>query len=252
LIIYSKSSYLSKIACLCRWKFVYFLLSLIFFLVVFSLIILSENLGYHICLQIYLYISLIHARGLLLFEKFTFILLWNIWNIALMMEAASTSETSVHFYQTTRLKNPEDSRLEARWILSRVGVSVFPQRHSFLCCGTLYFPHTRSYLRKLINCVFSSTSYWTHVSVVVSVFLLTTAWRSLHQPDRLFLRNLSFSPLTHILLRPNCFDLRVRCSNFYEQEQLRSVISRGECERYNKKRKNGIKMLILNLNWRQF
>jgi hypothetical protein len=31
--------------------------------------------------------------------------------IALMMEAASTSETSVNFYQTTRRNNPEDSHL---------------------------------------------------------------------------------------------------------------------------------------------
>jgi hypothetical protein len=30
-------------------------------------------------------------------------------SIALMMEAASTSETSVNFYQTTRRKNPEDN-----------------------------------------------------------------------------------------------------------------------------------------------
>jgi hypothetical protein len=30
---------------------------------------------------------------------------------ALMMEAASTSETSVNFYQTTRHNNPEDSHL---------------------------------------------------------------------------------------------------------------------------------------------
>jgi hypothetical protein len=29
----------------------------------------------------------------------------------LMMEAASTSETSVNFYQTTRRNNPEDSHL---------------------------------------------------------------------------------------------------------------------------------------------
>jgi hypothetical protein len=33
--------------------------------------------------------------------------------IALMMEAAGNSETSVNFYQTTRLNNPEDSRLQA-------------------------------------------------------------------------------------------------------------------------------------------
>jgi hypothetical protein len=32
--------------------------------------------------------------------------------IALMMEAARTSETSVNFYQTTRRNNPEDSRLD--------------------------------------------------------------------------------------------------------------------------------------------
>jgi hypothetical protein len=31
--------------------------------------------------------------------------------IALKMEAASTSETSVNFYQTTRRNNPEDSHL---------------------------------------------------------------------------------------------------------------------------------------------
>jgi hypothetical protein len=31
-----------------------------------------------------------------------------------MMEAASTSEMSVNFYQTTRRNNPEDSHLHAR------------------------------------------------------------------------------------------------------------------------------------------
>jgi hypothetical protein len=30
--------------------------------------------------------------------------------ITLIMEAASTSETSVNFYQTTQRNNPEDSR----------------------------------------------------------------------------------------------------------------------------------------------
>jgi hypothetical protein len=34
--------------------------------------------------------------------------------IALMMEVASTSETSVNFYQTTRRYNPEDSHLNTR------------------------------------------------------------------------------------------------------------------------------------------
>jgi hypothetical protein len=32
--------------------------------------------------------------------------------IALMMEAASTSKTSVKFYQTTRRNNPEDSHFQ--------------------------------------------------------------------------------------------------------------------------------------------
>jgi hypothetical protein len=32
-------------------------------------------------------------------------------HIALMMEAARTSETLVNFYQTTRCNNPEDSHL---------------------------------------------------------------------------------------------------------------------------------------------
>jgi hypothetical protein len=34
--------------------------------------------------------------------------------IALMMEAASTPETSVNFYQTTQCNNPEDSHLHTR------------------------------------------------------------------------------------------------------------------------------------------
>jgi hypothetical protein len=34
--------------------------------------------------------------------------------IALMMEAASTSEKSVNFYHTTRCNNPEDSHLHSR------------------------------------------------------------------------------------------------------------------------------------------
>jgi hypothetical protein len=33
------------------------------------------------------------------------------WAIALMMEAARTSETLVNFFQTTRCYNPEDSHL---------------------------------------------------------------------------------------------------------------------------------------------
>jgi hypothetical protein len=35
--------------------------------------------------------------------------------IALIMEAASTSETSANFYQATQCNNPEDSHLQ--WVL---------------------------------------------------------------------------------------------------------------------------------------
>jgi hypothetical protein len=36
------------------------------------------------------------------------------WVVALVMEAAGTSETSVNFYQTARRNNPEDSHLRTR------------------------------------------------------------------------------------------------------------------------------------------
>jgi hypothetical protein len=34
---------------------------------------------------------------------------------ALLMDAASTSETSVNFYQTTRQNNPEDSHIQSKY-----------------------------------------------------------------------------------------------------------------------------------------
>jgi hypothetical protein len=37
-----------------------------------------------------------------------------------MMEAASTSETSVNFYQTTWRNNPEDSYLQDRKLLLKI------------------------------------------------------------------------------------------------------------------------------------
>jgi hypothetical protein len=41
------------------------------------------------------------------------------WAIALMMEAASTSETSVNFHQTKQRNNPEDSHLHCVHIVQR-------------------------------------------------------------------------------------------------------------------------------------
>jgi hypothetical protein len=43
-----------------------------------------------------------------------------------MMEAASPSETSVKFYQTTRRNNPEDSHLQTKPISKKYGVSIVP------------------------------------------------------------------------------------------------------------------------------
>jgi hypothetical protein len=42
-------------------------------------------------------------------------------DVALMMEAASTTETSVNFYQTTRHNNPEDSHLHPQFMLFSQG-----------------------------------------------------------------------------------------------------------------------------------
>jgi hypothetical protein len=39
---------------------------------------------------------------------------WTVAPIALMIEAVSTSETSVRFYQTTRRNTPEDGHLHTR------------------------------------------------------------------------------------------------------------------------------------------
>jgi hypothetical protein len=41
------------------------------------------------------------------------------------MEAASTSETSVNFYQTTRRNNPEDSHLLYKTVLVEIGLRLY-------------------------------------------------------------------------------------------------------------------------------
>jgi hypothetical protein len=47
-----------------------------------------------------------------------------------MMEAASTSETSVNFYQTTRLNNPEDSHLQFVLLFRTYGTSLTDKKRN--------------------------------------------------------------------------------------------------------------------------
>jgi hypothetical protein len=58
--------------------------------------------------------------------------------VALMMAAASTSEMSVNFYQTTRRNNPEDSNLHIRrrenmkfHVSSKCSYAFFPVPHVY-------------------------------------------------------------------------------------------------------------------------
>jgi hypothetical protein len=55
---------------------------------------------------------------------------WVVAPCSLMMEAASTSETSVNFYQTTRRYNPEESYLQVGHI-----VTIGLLRVNCLTCG---------------------------------------------------------------------------------------------------------------------
>jgi hypothetical protein len=54
------------------------------------------------------------ARMIIKMTRAVFWVACIIWAIALMMQAARTSETSVNVYQTKRRYNPEDSRLHTR------------------------------------------------------------------------------------------------------------------------------------------
>jgi hypothetical protein len=44
--------------------------------------------------------------------------------IALMLEAANASETSVNFYQTTRRNNPEDSHLQSKVFITALHTAL--------------------------------------------------------------------------------------------------------------------------------
>jgi hypothetical protein len=97
------------------------------------------------------------------------------WNashsVTLMMEAASTSETSVNFYQTTRRNNPEDSHLHSTGMsgqhFPRNGSAMKYQR-SWLLPGLNSTP-CEYWAAELINRnVSSRCCYWLLLSVVLS------------------------------------------------------------------------------------
>jgi hypothetical protein len=61
---------------------------------------------------------------------------WVVAPCALMMEAASTSEASVNFHQTTRRYNPEDSHLHTRRrenLISYLDLRL-PLENDLMCC----------------------------------------------------------------------------------------------------------------------
>jgi hypothetical protein len=59
--------------------------------------------------------------------------------IALMMEPANTSETSVKFYQTTWHKNPEDSHLQLYYFSLPLHRNVLKRvpRHCKVACASI-------------------------------------------------------------------------------------------------------------------
>jgi hypothetical protein len=73
--------------------------------------------------------------------------------IALMMEAASTSEKSVNFYQTTRCNNPEDSHLRTRCyrenLKSHILTFIANFCKSFYCCSFVWRNDIPSYKKSI-------------------------------------------------------------------------------------------------------
>jgi hypothetical protein len=66
-----------------------------------------------------------------------------IWAIAVMMEAASTSETSVNYYQTTRRNSPKDSHLDIGSFLLLV---PFIRHSTIEFCLCLYINYSNEFL----------------------------------------------------------------------------------------------------------
>jgi hypothetical protein len=84
--------------------------------------------------------------------------------IALMMEEASTSETSVNFYQTTLFNIPEDSHLHPQFM-------IFHQN------GTKFHTHTKQQVTMHTFAKFPSLRYVLPLSCIfhtVTLFVLIT------------------------------------------------------------------------------
>jgi hypothetical protein len=103
------------------------------------------------------------------------------WLIALMTEAASTCETSVNFYQTTRRNNPEDSHLHSYFhctkgliftvIVWRIILfsNFLPYNYLFRSyCETVNtlipFSMTTAELRRRFSTLISLYSIWKNIS----------------------------------------------------------------------------------------
>jgi hypothetical protein len=93
-----------------------------------------------------------------------------VWWIALIMEAASTSKTSVNFHQTIRHCNPEDSNLHTRrsenhksclWTII-VGKQLFKTDLWNVC--KFLRDYTAQQLRRLVIFILAAVRTWNHTS----------------------------------------------------------------------------------------
>jgi hypothetical protein len=95
-------------------------------------------------------------------------------NIALMMEAANASETSVKFHQTKRRNNAEDSHIFAPYLFLFLSFLLFPFLPFFSLQLTTYFLYFfRSLLyRYFISCPLEIAPLTIYVSSIACSFEL--------------------------------------------------------------------------------
>jgi hypothetical protein len=100
--------------------------------------------------------------------------------VALMMEAASSSETSVNFYQTARHYNPEDSHLYT-WanVIYCIVVAIFPcsceNLRQINCLSHIFHKHRETYMHAHVFSAEQNENKKTaHKNVVKFKYLGTT------------------------------------------------------------------------------